>query len=277
MDSRLLGVALGLFAIYALYSAVASHLNELVSRLLKLRSKELAKTIRTKLLDDNLATELLSHPLIRSLHFKWDGVSHLPSSIFARALIDLIKSGSSGTSWKGILDEAGLPPEIRNRIAAVVGRSEESIEIAERRIAEWYDHTMDKLSAKYRHHSQLWAFVTGLVLVAVTNADTIALASNLWRDPVQRQAEIALATKYTESCVRDASGSIECPEELESSLPLGWTRAEWAGVEGARLAYAILLKILGLVITGLAISLGAPFWFDLLGRVAPKRKQPAPA
>jgi hypothetical protein len=30
----------------------------------------------------------------------------------------------------------------------------------------------------------------------------------------------------------------------------------------------VLGKILGLLVTGFALSLGAPFWFDLLGKVS---------
>ena len=44
---------------------------------------------------------------------------------------------------------------------------------------------------------------------------------------------------------------------------------------------SILVKILGLLMTVAAVSLGAPFWFDLLGKVAQlrstgKREEPAP-
>ncbi|MFN2598074.1 MAG: hypothetical protein ABR563_12915, partial [Pyrinomonadaceae bacterium] len=51
---------------------------------------------------------------------------------------------------------------------------------------------------------------------------------------------------------------------------------------GARKTYGwLLLKLFGLFLTGLAISQGAPFWFDLLNKfmvirstVKPKEKSP---
>jgi len=64
-------------------------------------------------------------------------------------------------------------------------------------------------------------------------------------------------------------------------LPIGWTRAEgdprslnisWQGW---------LLRIIGWLVTALALSLGAPFWFDMLNKfivvrstVKPKEKSP---
>ena len=36
-------------------------------------------------------------------------------------------------------------------------------------------------------------------------------------------------------------------------------------------ADALLLKILGWIVTGLRVSLGAPFWFDALGKLGSLR------
>ena len=57
----------------------------------------------------------------------------------------------------------------------------------------------------------------------------------------------------------------------ELLLPVGDARTTAAG--------EWLVKILGWLVTGLAISLGAPFWFDLLNRLVDLRgagKRPEP-
>ncbi len=63
-------------------------------------------------------------------------------------------------------------------------------------------------------------------------------------------------------------------------LPIGWTRQ----VGDPRSLYGVswagwLMRILGWLVTALALSLGAPFWFDMLnkiivvrGTVKPKEK-----
>ncbi len=56
-------------------------------------------------------------------------------------------------------------------------------------------------------------------------------------------------------------------------IPLGW-------VVLPQTAFGWFLKIIGLLLTTLAISLGAPFWFDFLRKILkfnPRSSGPAPA
>jgi hypothetical protein len=62
-------------------------------------------------------------------------------------------------------------------------------------------------------------------------------------------------------------------------LPLGWNSQDARTVP--RLAWPWVLKVLGWLLTAAAISLGAPFWFDVLGKfmvvrstVKPHEKSP---
>lgn len=59
--------------------------------------------------------------------------------------------------------------------------------------------------------------------------------------------------------------------EVAAAFPIGWTsqtlRATFSN------AAAIIAKLLGLFITFLAVCLGAPFWFDVLRRMAPGPRQ----
>lgn len=60
----------------------------------------------------------------------------------------------------------------------------------------------------------------------------------------------------------------------ESGIPMGWskqnippcTKNPWMG------AGLWALKVLGIFLTAFAVTLGAPFWFDLLSRVTPLKK-----
>jgi hypothetical protein len=47
-------------------------------------------------------------------------------------------------------------------------------------------------------------------------------------------------------------------------FPVGWGSWSLKSAEGSEAPVVIILKILGLILTAIAISLGAPFWFDLL-------------
>ena len=62
-------------------------------------------------------------------------------------------------------------------------------------------------------------------------------------------------------------------EELK--IPLGWSFEDRPEGAGDWLA-TIALKALGLVLTAAALTLGAPFWFDMLSKVARIRSTGAP-
>ena len=72
---------------------------------------------------------------------------------------------------------------------------------------------------------------------------------------------------------RDRRGSGVRRRGEQLGLPLGWSHATsphnlfWGGVG----------KVLGLLVTAFALTLGAPFWFDLLGKVSNLRGSGPPA
>src|SRR5262249_62277558 len=55
-------------------------------------------------------------------------------------------------------------------------------------------------------------------------------------------------------------------------LPLGWAdRQNWPQGQGWPLYWDWLSKVMGLLVTAGAASLGAPFWFDVLSKVVSVR------
>ena len=59
--------------------------------------------------------------------------------------------------------------------------------------------------------------------------------------------------------------SVDSLEELQ--LPIGWA-VEQQPDDGWDWFLTVWRKAIGLVLTAAAVTLGAPFWFDLLGKVA---------
>ena len=56
---------------------------------------------------------------------------------------------------------------------------------------------------------------------------------------------------------------------LEAAIPLGWTRSEFsADKEWYEWVLHWFFKLIGMTLTVLAIMMGAPFWFDILNKVA---------
>ena len=78
-----------------------------------------------------------------------------------------------------------------------------------------------------------------------------------------RAAAVSKAT--SESSSQDAASSVSAVQELQ--LPIGWSNGNAPDSVGD----ALLNYLPGWLITIAAISLGAPFWFDLLGRLVQLR------
>ena len=107
------------------------------------------------------------------------------------------------------------------------------------------------------------------------NADSVTLANTLWRDPSERSVIVNQAEVAAKSQPSNAG------QELEKlKLPIGWSRNKDDARHVPRTTLDWVSKVAGIAITWLAISRGAPFWFDLLKKLVNLRsagKSPADA
>jgi hypothetical protein len=145
-----------------------------------------------------------------------------------------------------------------------------------------YDEMMERVSGWYKRTVQLILFLVAIVVVAGINADSFTIGQRLWKDDAVRSAVVAQANKTVASAEAEctqadstaagtdssqptpAEKAAKCLDEVkELGIPVGWTTDtspdSWQEVLG---------KIFGLLITVFAVQLGAPFWFDLLGKVS---------
>ena len=119
---------------------------------------------------------------------------------------------------------------------------------------------MDRVSGWYKRKTQGILFALGLCVAVIANVDTLAIAQFLYADKPTREALVAEASPEPSS--NDTRAVIAQIQQL--SLPIGWN-ARPAGSKS--LWTSVLAPAFGWLTTALAISLGAPFWFDVLKRV----------
>lgn len=151
-------------------------------------------------------------------------------------------------------------------------------------LTSWYDETMDRLSGAYKRRVQLYVLVYATALTLLFNVNAIALTDSLWQSGTTRDVVVAAAQAQlkagpatdTGETVRkaadDAGGAIRGAESL--SLPLGWTARDTVTNDPRRWDLSTtqwLLRVLGWLITVFALSFGAPFWFDALGKLVNMR------
>ena len=261
LDSRALSVVIGLAGAYIALSLVVLCLVELISSALSRRARFLRDAM-VNLIGPALGSRVLSNPLVSSLGFTRSGgraiglPSYVPSSYFARALFMEIQKEPDD-------DAVGAVKEL---VSAVVGDASVSIEEAERRLAAWFDAAMDRLSGAFKRSTQRVSLVISIALVLAGNIDSIRLTRTLWNDAGARERAEALSSSEIAACEADAR-SPACRQLLGAlpggdMLPLGWDLETIQSLD----LQAIGLLILGLALSVLAVSRGAPFWFDVLRR-----------
>ena len=279
-DSAIFEVALGLLFIYLLLSLVCSALNETVAGWLAMRAKNLEQGIRN-LLDDPggsaLARELYEHPLVKALG-KDRGArkpSYLPARVFSTALLDMLEISSQEEGPKRFAQMREAidrleSPELKKSLRTLLDEAEGNVLEFRAKLEGWFDDAMDRVSGWYKRKVQLVLLGLAAVLTIGLNADTLEMGAALLRDDAARAALVAGAERYAENSRQD--GAAEPVSELErlskeiqrSRMPLGWTGLP----DGIGRWFS---KIAGLVLTVFAVSLGAPFWFDLLNKISSLR------
>jgi hypothetical protein len=144
---------------------------------------------------------------------------------------------------------------------------------------------MDRASGWYKRWTQLTIFLIGLLLAIVFNVDTFKIVETLSNDKDARAQLIAIADTYAKSkpylpavdstkidtLLSKASQLVQNDiSKTNTILGQGWPEDYFkkTGLQKygpKKFDYGkFFLALLGWLITALAISFGAPFWFDLL-------------
>jgi hypothetical protein len=174
-----------------------------------------------------------------------------------------------------------LPTPVRNSLVALGDRiktQKENIETEifelQAQIENWFDSSMTRASGVYKRNARGIAILIGIAIAMAANADSLYIVSNLSRSSVVRTAisenarQLAVPnTQLTPDSIREIAQGIE--QSRVTDLPLGWNFSIVEEQTQAEKAWGIryLKRIIGWLISGIAISMGASFWYDLLGKV----------
>jgi hypothetical protein len=293
-NSTTVEVALGLALLYSLLSILASTINEFVSAAVEWRSKNLEIGLRKILAgNDTTGADLLdrfyAHPIIQALHTRRfflarDATSskkpsYIPARIFRTVVEDLIAPNGPTTVAELRQTLTALPPGgMRDALLALVDDASQDLATTRAAIEHWFDDTMDRLSGWYKRQVQVVLFAISIGLALGLNADTLSITNTLVHNPEIRAFVVARAEEVARQTPAPADPSagpsfakVEAAlkEVGDLQLPLGW-RDGWSDLDAvAPLAHPqeFLLKVAGLVVTAIAMSFGAQFWFDLLSKL----------
>lgn len=233
--------------------------------------------------------------------------SYLPAGNFSTALVETLRHGHDETLAVASQVERAISmlPEgspVQRTLQAFIVESKGDLDTFRARVQTWYDDAMDRAGGVYKRFSQYMLLAIGLLLAVALNIDVLQAADTLWHDKGARDAVTAAATSYVDSQSKSApvNGAAGAPPPAGDAnaqlikqsikvakdtgtilatlpLPMGWhdivdatdwDKFTWYQCVGAWLRQLTPAKILGFILTAFAVSLGAPFWFDMLQNVA---------
>ena len=274
-SSAVIDVCIGLALLYLTLSVICTTVNEVIAQVLSLRARTLAGGIERLIDDDGLREAFRQSGFIDATRAVSKGLpSYVSSRAVAAALITTIDPVKSGQAVTELLETIKKLPDsnIRDVLLAAATRAGNDATKIREEIANWFDDAMDRLSGVYKRYLQTLSLVIGLLLAVGLNADTISVVNSLWSDATLRAGLVQIADKATDgrATLDNMSTSMSRLPAIEANLrpfPIGWPAIMGGADDGkGRGAMGWAAKICGLLITALAISLGAPFWFDLLNK-----------
>jgi hypothetical protein len=178
------------------------------------------------------------------------------------------------------------------RAQSRIQTTEEGIHTLQKEIERTFDSSMERASGVYKRNAKGVAIMLGLSLAIIANADAFHMISRLSKDSALRETitnnagEILLKNQNNQAFVNpnsqgepDNSATLDVIREQADraldnvALPIGWSdvnlnqQIAWTPNKNQSFPFLkILTMIPGWIFSGIAIGMGAPFWFDLLGK-----------
>jgi hypothetical protein len=237
----------------------------------------------------------------------WRELRSLPAYIspqsFSRAIVDLLVPDAAGTTTmtqiqEGIQALPGWMPALKAQLTALATNAGEDVGAFRTSVEKWYDDHMARVSGWYKRYVAKITLVIGAVLVLLLNINALTIGRDLYSNGVVRTAVSSVAAKTTscqgrpeQNCLAGLASQLSAA--AQSGLPIGWVTVpdclapkascNWLDQRGifsrhGGSGWQAVLVLIGFLITIVALTPGARFWFDLLGKLGSLRSTgPKPA
>jgi hypothetical protein len=296
-------VAIGILFVWVTLAVITSEIQEWLASALSWRAKMLEDAITHMLGDLAIKNKIYDHPLIQALHSNKGArkPSGIPPDKFALVLFEEVlnseitaedvqsAAAAVKTSFQTLKQNVEALKNTESHelksfatsldtlligIEDKAGDAAHAITEARLRVESWFNNSMERLSGAYRRRVQIVGLIVGILVSAILNADSAAIAGALWKDPILRAAVVTQASQTAEPGTSTQAPSavdiLQTADQLRiTSLPIGWSKNNLPADAGGWAA-----KALGIALSGMAAAQGAPYWFDLMRKLL-SRSQPA--
>ena len=232
--------------------------------------------------------------------------SYMAPRAFALALVDTLAPGLQTTGANGeplhsrdvvkalrerVAGLEWLPGNTKSALLRLIDDARGDIDRVRQNVEAWFDDSMARVSGWYKRKAQIVLCVLALLVTVTMNVDTLIIGQTLWKDDAVRSRVVAAANAAAAPSTPAAGGQPGAPAPAPATpdldkaaqdvsdvkklgVPMGWNEnardprhlaaKDWPG------------KLLGWFLTVVALSLGAPFWFDTLSRLSRLRNSGKP-
>jgi hypothetical protein len=238
-----------------------------------------ASTTNPSIADAQFLAKILDHPLIEAI--KKDGAmpSYIHARTFAGALLATVSGGHTTLeNLRAALAPpadgatAAIPDHLRRQLVAILADTGDDLDAFRTGVETWFDDAMERVGGWYKRYAQRWTILIAVVVTLLINANTFAIASGLLNDPTSRAVFVAEAGPALASPGTTGAPQLKLSDVQADLEPIAFGLG-WAGFDPSRLGAGAIdpgqaaAHVLGWLITIVALSMGAPFWFDAVGRL----------
>lgn len=201
-------------------------------------------------------------------------------------LTEILEEKAGSPIYQQIVETVEILPEslqnsldvLAQRAASKSADTQEQLQKFQQEIETWFDRSMERAGGVYKRNARGVAILIGTAIAVVANADTINIINRLSKDSLLRSTVNVYAQQLVENNAANRQNNAKNLTQVQSevnraldnlALPVGWSEANRVAKDarGNLLWPTFLVKVLGWIISGVAISMGAVFWFDMLSKV----------
>ncbi len=295
---QILEVVIGLVLVYYVLGSIVSTITQIINESFETRGaaleKYLVQAAGTK------AVDLQNLPQIKALrpirYANWwtvfgagteeKKVEKIPVSTLVSGFFDVAGLSCKATFAPDELLAAlnQLPEgEAKQALLHWVGQGVTSIDDLRDRTSDYFNGILSQAQATFKARARSFVIILSLLVTLILGTDTIQIAKDLWNDAALRAAVAATAGSAAAPQAQGATANLQTVQNGLALLPLrfGWWQSNsFAATPGAAPENPILfwvLKVIGLLITAVAVSQGSSFWYDILKRITGQSSQPVAA
>ena len=289
---KYIDVLIGLTTVLLVTSMCVTVLTQAITSLLNSRGKALKKGVMdllqqihpgfTEEITDQIATAVLTHPLIREGNKTLGTVVHreeLTKLLLELATADtpqtlaedakkqlrdaLVKNGISNPEQtiKDIRTAAlelekshpMLANDVRHSMAILQTASSDFVA----KIHGWFDQTIDRTSVRFTMNARWWTLLNAILVALFLQLDTVMVLNRLTVDDGLRAAMVQQAQQITSSNPDEAAKQTFDLVNRDGLVWIPQSVGDWA-------KHWNWNYLPGILVSMLLLNLGAPFWFNIL-------------